>query len=254
VSLLAEWEPSRHAADGFDYPTYRRGDGPGVIVLHESPGLTPEVIAFGDELVGRGFTVVMPHLFGSSHAPPRRHEGALVIPLLCVTREFTMFGTGVTAPLSSWLRSLARALHAQTGGPGVGAVGMCVTGGFALAMMVDPVVVAPVVAQPATPLPLGRRRAGDVNLSAEDLAAVARRGAEGCPVLGVRYHQDWVTGTRFDTLTELLGEAFIRVELDGHGHATLTDHRHPEAVARVVGFLEERLQSTGSPSVTESES
>jgi len=245
MSQLVQWERGRHAADDFDYPTYRRGNGPGVIVLHESPGLTPEVIAFGDELVEHGFTVVMPHLFGSAHAPPRKHEGALVIPRLCVTREFTMFGTGVTAPLSSWLRSLARALHADVGGPGVGAVGMCVTGGFALAMMVDPVVVAPVVAQPATPLPLGRRRAGDVNLSDEDLAAVARRAAEGCPVLGVRYRHDWVTGTRFDTLTELLGDAFIRVELDGHGHATLTDHRHPDAVERVVGFLEERLLDKG---------
>ena len=250
MSLLAEWEPSRHVADGFDYPTYRRGAGPGVVVLHESPGLTPEVIAFGDELVDHGFTVLMPHLFGSSHAPPRRHEGALVIPRLCVTREFTMFATGVTAPLSAWLRSLARALHADTGGPGVGAVGMCVTGGFALAMMVDPVVVAPVVAQPATPLPLGRRRAGDINLSDGDRATVARRAAGGCPVLGVRYHDDWVTGTRFDTLSELLGEAFIRVELDGRGHATLTDHRHPEAVARVVGFLEERLRVAAPPAVT----
>ena len=241
MSLLTQWEHGRYAAHGFDYPTYRRGQGPGVIVLHESPGLTPEVIAFGDELVEHGFTVVMPHFFGSSHAAPRRHEGALVVPRLCVTREFTMFATGVTAPLAQWLRSLARALHADTGGPGVGAVGMCVTGGFALAMMVDPVVVAPVVAQPATPLPLGKRRAGDVNLSDDDLAAVVRRAEAGCPVLGVRYHRDWVTGTRFDTLAELLGDAFIRVELDGHGHATLTDHRHPEAVERVVGFLEERL-------------
>ncbi len=245
MSQLGGWTPGRHAADDFDYPTYRRGDGPGVIVMHESPGLTPEVIAFGDELVEHGFTVVMPHLFGSAHAPPRRHEGALVIPRLCVTREFTMFGTGVTAPLAAWLRSLARALHAETGGPGVGAVGMCVTGGFALAMMVDPAVVAPVVAQPATPLPIGRRRAADVNLSDDDLAAVAHRAAQGCPVLGVRYRHDWVTGTRFDTLTDLLGDAFIRVELDGHGHATLTDHRHPDAVDRVVTFLQERLLGQG---------
>ena len=69
-------------------------------------------------------------------------------------------------------------------------------------------------------------------------------------MLGVRYHDDWVTGTRFDTLSELLGEAFIRVELDGRGHATLTDHRHPEAVARVVGFLEERLRVPAPPAVT----
>ena len=241
MSLLADWAPGHHAADGFDYPIFRRGSGPGVIVIHESPGLTPEVIDFGDELVDEGFTVVLPHLFGSSHAPPRTWEAGRVIPRLCVTREFTMFATRRSAPLALWLRSLARRLHADVGGVGVGAIGMCVTGGFALTMMVDPVVVAPVVAQPATPLPLGRQRAGDVNLSPAELAMVRKRVAAGCPVLGVRYHSDWATGTRFETLRRELGDGFIAVELDGHGHATLTDHRHPEAVARVVAFFRERL-------------
>ena len=123
----------------------------------------------------------------------------------------------------------------------MGAIGMCDTGGFALAMMVDPVVVAPVVAQPATPLPIGRARAADVNLSASDLAVVRHRAASGCPVLGVRYRDDWVTGTRFETLRTQLGDGFVSVELDGHGHSTLTDHRHPEAVARVTSFFRERL-------------
>lgn len=241
MSLLAAWERGSHAADGFEYPTYRRGSGPAVVVIHESPGLTPEVIDFGDDLVEAGFTVVLPHLFGSAHAPPRTWEAALVVPRLCVTREFTLFATGRTAPLAGWLRSLAREVHASTDGPGIGAIGMCVTGGFALAMMLEPAVVAPVVAQPATPLPLGRTRAADVNLTPEDLAAVAARARTGCPVLGVRYRHDWVTGTRFDTLTQALGEHFIRVELDGAGHSTLTDHKHPEAVAAVVAFLSARL-------------
>lgn len=241
MSLLADWTRGRHEAGGFGYDTYRRGSGPGIVVIHESPGLTPEVIAFGDELVESGFTVVMPHLFGSAHAPPRTWEAARVIPRLCVTREFTMFATGVTAPLADWLRSLARDLHASAGGPGVGAIGMCVTGGFALAMMVDPVVVAPVVAQPATPLPLGPRRAADLNLSPGDLEAVRARVAHGCAVLGVRYKGDWVTGNRFDRLRSELGDGFISVELDGVGHSTLTDHKHPVAVVRVVDFFRERL-------------
>ena len=242
MSLLADWTRGRHEAAGFAYDTYRRGTGPGIVVIHESPGLTPEGIEFGDELVESGFTVVLPHLFGSAHAPPRTWEAARVVPRLCVTREFTMFASGVTAPLAEWLRSLARDLHASAGGPGVGAIGMCVTGGFALAMMVDPVVVAPVVAQPATPLPIGTRRAADVNLSPNDLAAVRERVERGCPVLGVRYRRDWITGTRFETLRRELGDGFISVELHGTGHATLTDHRHPTAVVRVVDFFRERLR------------
>lgn len=244
MSLLAEWTQRHHSANGSDFPVYVRGSGPGIVVIHESPGLTPEVIDFGDELVDEGFTVAMPHLFGSSHAPPRTWEGGRVVPRLCVTREFTMFGTGKTAPLAEWLRSVAHWLHDTAGGAGVGAIGMCVTGGFALAMMVDPVVIAPVVAQPATPLPLGRSRAADVNLSPADFARVRARVDDGCPVLGVRYQHDWVTGTRFETLKRELGDGFIAVELEGHGHSTLTDHRHPEAVERVVGFFRERLLDT----------
>lgn len=241
MSLLAAWEHGRHAAEGFDYPTYRRGSGPGVIVIHESPGLTPEVIDFADEVVDAGFTVVMPHLFGSSHAPPRTWEAVRVIPRLCITREFTMVMTGRTVPLAGWLRSLARELHEDVGGPGVGAIGMCVTGGFALAMMLEPAVVAPVLAQPATPLPLTPRQAADVNLAPDDFAKVRDRVAAGCPVLGLRYKDDWVTGTRFETLKRELGDGFIAVEFDGVGHSTLTDHRHPEAADRVIDFFRQRL-------------
>ena len=241
-SLLADWQPGHHVGDGLDFPTYRRGEGPGVIVIHESPGLTPEVIDFADELVEAGFTVVLPHLFGSSHAPPRTWEGVRVIPRLCVTREFTMLATGRTAPMAGWLRGLARGLHEELGGPGVGAIGMCVTGAFALAMMVDPSVAAPVVAQPATPLPLTRRQAADVNLSPDDFAKVKARVAAGCPVLGLRYRDDWVTGTRFETLKRELGDGFIAVEFEGLGHSTLTDHRHPEAADRVIDFFRERLR------------
>jgi dienelactone hydrolase len=243
MSLMSGWRRESHAAEGFEFPTYRDGEGPGVIVMHESPGLTPEVVRFGRELVQEGFTVVMPHFFGSAHRSPRVLEAARVIPRLCIGREFTILATGRTTPVAGWLRSLARHVHAQAGGIGVGAVGMCFTGGFALAMMVDPAVVAPVVAQPAVPIPLGPRRAADIGLDRNDLAAVQDRVRAGCPVLGVRYRGDWATGTRFDTLTAALGDGFVKVELEGSRHATLTAERHPVAVEAVVGFLRERLLS-----------
>ncbi len=166
TAALAGWEPGRHVAAGFDRPTFRRGTGPGVVVIHESPGLTPEVVAFADEVVAAGFTVVLPHLFGPAGTPPRPWDPPLVWARLCVTRELSFLATGRTTPLAGWLRDLARTLHAELGGPGVGALGMCLTGGFALAMAVDPSVAAPVVAQPALPLPLGRRRAADLGLDA----------------------------------------------------------------------------------------
>jgi hypothetical protein len=119
---------------------------------------------------------------------------------------------------------------------------MCLTGGFALAMMVDDSVAAPVVAQPSLPIPVGKTRAGDLGLSPADREVVRRRVTAGCALLGVRYRSDPATGTRFDTLTELLGDGFLKVELEGKGHATLTAHRQQVAVDRVLDFFDERLR------------
>jgi dienelactone hydrolase len=243
MSALDSWTRGRHRFAGMTHDTYRTGTGPGVIVIHEMPGITPKVVAFADEVVAAGFTVVLPHLFGRTERELSAAEIARVFPRLCVSREFTVLAAGRTSPVAHWLRSLARTLHAELGGPGVGAVGMCFTGGFALAMMVDDAVAAPVLAQPSLPMAVGRRRGADLGLSPDDLAVVQRRAAEGCSVLGLRYSGDRATGTRFDTLRALLGDRFVAVELDGSRHCTLTEHRQQRAVDRVLEFLTVRLGS-----------
>ena len=164
-----------------------------------------------------------------------------MIPRVCISREFTKLARNETTPVAGWLRSLARDLHAELGGPGVGALGMCFTGGFALAMMVDDAVAAPVLCQPSAPFALGKARAADLNLSPADLEVVRRRAAEGCAVLGLRYRKDPATGTRFDTLRRELGDRFIAVEFEGRGHSTVTEHRQQEAVDRVLAFFAEKL-------------
>jgi dienelactone hydrolase len=244
MGLLDGWNVGSHTFDGTTYPTFRKGTGPGVIVIHEIPGITPKVIAFAEEVVAAGFTVVMPQLFGDPGAPMTVGAVVRTIGKVCVSREFTKFATGRTAPIATWLRSLARDLHEELGGPGVGALGMCFTGGFALAMMVDASVAAPVLAQPAAPFAITPSRAADVNLSPADLAVVRERAAEGCEVLGLRYRGDRSVGTRFETLTRELGDAFIRVEFEGRDHSTLTEHRQQEAVDRVLAFFAEKLLST----------
>jgi dienelactone hydrolase len=243
---LDTWTRGQHSADGVTHPTYRKGSGPGVVLIHEIPGLTPSVIGFGEEVVAAGYTVVMPHLFGTPGAPMSVGAVAKVLPRVCVSREFTTMATGQTSPVADWLRSLARTLHTELGGPGVGALGMCFTGGFALAMMVDDAVAAPVLAQPSLPFPVGRRRAADLNLSPADLAAVKERAAAGCQVLGLRYAKDPAVGTRFETLSRELGDAFLHVDLDGKGHSTVTEHRSQEAVDRVLAFFDEKLRRTSS--------
>ena len=242
MSLLDTWARGQHTADGVTHPTYRKGTGPGVIVIHEIPGMTPEVIGFAEEVVAAGFTVVLPHLFGEPEAPMNPVTLARSMTEVCVSREFTKLATGQTTPVAGWLRSLARELHDELGGPGVGALGMCFTGGFALAMMVDPAIAAPVLAQPSAPFAVTPGRSRDLNLSPADLDSVRQRAAAGCEVLGLRYRKDPAVGKRFETLTREIGDAFIRVELEGRGHSTVTAHRQQEAVDRVLGFFADKLR------------
>ena len=199
------------------------------------------MIAFSEEVVGQGFTVVMPHLFGKVGARTRRSPLVGSLRQACINREFNKLRLQETSPIADWLRALARDLHAELGGPGVGALGMCFTGGFALAMMVDDSVAAPVLAQPSLPFPIGKARAADLNLSPADLTRVKERAAGGCQVLGLRYTGDLAVGTRFDTLTTELGDAFLRVEFPGRKHSTLTAHRQQEGVDRVLAFFREKL-------------
>jgi dienelactone hydrolase len=240
---LESWTRGEHEAeDGVTRPTYRKGSGPGVVIIHELPGMTPDVVAFGRQVVDAGFTVVMPVLFGTPGASTSFGAMTSSLVQVCTSAEFNKLKAGRTSPIADFLRSLARSLHAELGGPGVGALGMCFTGGFALAMMVDDSVAAPVVAQPSLPFAIGRRRAADLSLSAEDQQAVVDRAAGGCQVLGLRYRADKATGTRFETLTTLIGDNFLRVEFEGKGHATLTEHRQQEGVDRVLAFFGNKLR------------
>ena len=245
MGALDSWTRGTFSSDGVTHPTYRKGSGPGVVLVHELPGITPRVVEFAEEVVGAGFTVVMPELFGEPEGPGTIVRVARVFPTVCLNKEFTKLATGQTTPVAGWLRALARDLHAELGGPGVGALGMCFTGGFALAMMVDDAVAAPVVCQPSAPFAIGKRRGADLNLSPADLEIVKQRAAAGCSVLGLRYRKDPATGTRFETLRQELGDNFTSVEFEGRGHSVVTEHRQQEAVDRILAFFDERLRAAG---------
>jgi dienelactone hydrolase len=154
----------------------------------------------------------------------------------CVSREFATMAAKKTSPVTTWLRALARHEHETNGGPGVGVVGMCLTGGFALAMMVDDIVLAPVLSQPSLPFPLGKQRKRDLGISDDDLQRVKQRcAAEDICVLGLRFTGDPVMPPeRFARLRAELGDKFVGVEIDsspgnpyGHpknAHSVLTEH------------------------------
>jgi dienelactone hydrolase len=216
-----------------------------VIVVHEIPGITPAVERFANDVVNAGFTVVMPDLVGT---PGKDVSGAYLASSMfkvCISKEFTNMALNKTSPIISWLRALARSLHQEVGGKGVGAVGMCFSGGFALGMMVDDIMIAPVLSQPSLPFAVGKTRGADLNLSPDDAAVIAERAAGGCQVLGLRFDQDKLVGDRFASLASLLGDSFIAVEIPSQSpkdHSVLTEQRHEPSVQQVLEFFSAKLK------------
>ncbi|MEY4162753.1 MAG: hypothetical protein RI939_1482 [Actinomycetota bacterium] len=243
-TALTGWARSTFEAAGLEREVWTKGSGPAVIVVHEVPGITPKVLAFAEEVVASGFTVAMPSLVGTPGREMSNKYAVRSLLKVCVAREFVSLATNRTSPVIAWLRALARDVHGRAGGRGVGAVGMCFSGGFALGMMVDEIMVAPVLSQPSLPFPVGRKRAADLNLSPDDAAVISERAAGGCEVLGLRFTKDKLVGDRFSSLRNLLGDAFIAVEIPSEkpsDHSVLTEQRHDESVQRVLQFFRDKL-------------
>jgi dienelactone hydrolase len=214
-------------------PVWRRGQGPAVIVIHEMPGLHPLVIRFADRVAAAGMTVFCPSLFGEPGRPATMgYALATIAKAICIRREFDVWARERSSPIVDWLRALAAWAHGECGGAGVGAVGMCFTGNFALAMMTEPAVVAPVVSQPS--LPLGRRGASALGLSAEEVACAKRRfSEEQLSVIALRFFGDPVVpDARFDTFRREFGPALETVEIDPRDGAQGTPMR-PHSVLTV---------------------
>ena len=238
------WDHSSFTHAGVMHETYRKGTGPAVIVVHEIPGITPKVLDFAERVAAQGFTVVMPLLVGEVGREPSGGYIASSMSKICISREFTTMAMHKTSPIISWLRALAKQIHSEVGGVGVGAVGMCFSGGFALGMMVDDIMVAPVLSQPSMPFAIGANRSADLNLSPSDEARIVERAQAGCQVLGLRFTGDKLVGSRFASLHKLLGNAFVAVEFESaskQDHSVLTEQIQEEGVSRVLEFLKSKL-------------
>jgi dienelactone hydrolase len=200
------------------------GEGPGVIVMSEMPGIYPLVSRFARRVRDAGFTVWMPQLFGDPGAPISTARAAGVILRTCISREFRAFAADRSSPVIDWLRALAAHAHPACGGQGVGALGMCFTGNFALSLMVEPSVRAPVLSQPSLPL----FRKDGLHISPEDLATVKERlEREDLSVLAYRFEGDpFCRAERFAAYQEALGDRFV-------GRALPDSAANPEGVARM---------------------
>jgi dienelactone hydrolase len=258
-AALADFTETSFTYDGKTRTVFRRGTGPAIIVIHEIPGITPEVAEFGRRVADAGFTAVLPVLFGEPGRPLSVAYTAQSFGPACISKEFTAWATGATSPITVWVRALGEKMHEECGGPGIGAVGMCFTGGFALAMMVDDRMLAPVLSQPSLPLPITKKHRADTGISRADMDRVKERVDGGACLLGLRFTGDtMVPAARFETLRRELGDGFVAVEIDSSpgnehnikriAHSVLTNdlvdepgHPTRAALDQVLAFFHERL-------------
>jgi dienelactone hydrolase len=214
-------------------PVFRRGAGPAVIIIHEMPGLHPLVTQFADRVAAEGMTVFCPSLFGApGRVVSRGYALGTMLKAICIRREFDVWASNRSSPIVAWLRALAAHVHTECGGRGVGAVGMCFAGGFALAMMTESSVVAPVLSQPSLPLAAGsKRRAAGVDASPAEIACAKRRfEREDLSMIGLRFLGDpFVPDARFETLKHAFGDRFEAIEIDPR-HARHTPEMAPHSV------------------------
>jgi len=263
---LEDFEKRHLDFKGVSKNVYIAGSGPAVIVIHEMPGISPHVARFGRWVRDAGFTVFMPSLFGRDGAIGTAEEGGAVFRGACISAEFKILAGQGSSPVTAWLRALAKLAYDECGGAGVGAIGMCFTGNFALSMMLEPAVVAPVLSQPVLPLD----DPAAIESTEDEIRVVrARLEEEDLTVLGYRFEGDaFCRPERFETYSKALGGRFIgRVLPDTAAnddvppffqahvptpHSVVTAHLRdsdgePTIVARdeIIEFFKSRLKSPG---------
>lgn len=267
AEALQGFTEDRFTSAGKTRTVWRTGSGPAVLVLAEVPGPTPWVLDFARRVAAEGCTAVVPVLFGVAGKPPSVPYGLQTLAWSCISKEFTLFARGRTSSVTDWLRALGRSEHERCGGPGIGVVGMCLTGGFALAMLADEAVLAPVLSQPSLPLSLSKGHRADLGVDDATWAAGRQRVLdEDLCVLGLRFTDDKLCPEeRFAHLRRELGDNFVGVSIDSspgnpHGipakaHSVLTEHLvetegHPtmDALEQVLELVRSRLLVAGGPS------
>ena len=204
---LDDFEKRPVTINGVTKTVYVSGSGPAVIVMSEMPGISPYVARFARWVRDAGLTVFMPSLFGEDGVLPGKGKTMMTVARACISKEFRAFASNASSPVTQWLRALAAKAHQECGGNGVGAIGMCFTGNFALSMMLEKAVIAPVLSQPSLPM----NNPAGLAIAPEELAAVkARMEAEDLTVLAYRFEGDsFCRAERFAAYSAALGDRFI---------------------------------------------
>ena len=232
---------------------YKTGKGPGILLMHELPGMTKECIKLGSLLAKEGFTIYIPLMFGK---PGRASKISLI--KLCINREFNLFSKNQSSPIVIWMKALGLVIHNECGGPGIGAIGMCLSGNFTLSLMADKHMLVSVTCQPALPMGYTNTSKKSLGVSKEEIHC-AKNNSFNNQLLGLRFSNDkFSPKERFNTLKKEFGEKFDSIEIDSspknkhdipqNAHSVLTGDfvntsGHPTQLAlkEVIQFFKKRL-------------
>jgi dienelactone hydrolase len=272
---IGRFEQFFFASGPLAHPVYYAGDpqAPPVLLLPELAGFSPGLILFAERLIDARFRIFVPWLFGPLGVRAPLRNGIR----LCVSREFANLRAGVSSPVTTWLRALTAHISQHSGGTPVGAIGMCLTGAFAIPLVIDPHVVAAIAAQPAVPLSplftafgIGREeKLSRLNVSDGEIAqARARLEAGQAHLLSVRCRSDRICPRakierlrrEFPVGLEIreYADASTRNSLGERPHATFTkeyrlapnapaDHHSRQAFADLVAFFDTHLRAKRQP-------
>ena len=189
--------------------------------------------------------MVLPHLFG-----PLGRTSLLgnTVRVLCMRREFRIFEANKTSPIVAWLRALCQDAKTRHNVPGVGVIGMCLTGNFAISLMADEAVLGGVASQPS----LAIRDHDSLHMSAQDVVDVREALDEKGYALAYRFEKDPLcTAAKFQSYDRHFNDNSDRIKtvtLPGKGHSVLTldfrnDEGHPTRAAldEVLAYFADRL-------------
>lgn len=249
---INEYEKTRFSAETrqghvIEHDVYWRGHGAIVVLIQELPGIGQSTLRLADKLVDAGFAVAMPHLFGTIG---RTSVGANLLRVFCLRKEFSLFSRNKASPIVDWLKALCGSIRDQKGVPGVGVIGMCLTGNFAISLMADESVLAAVSSQPAMPF----SDPAALHMSDAEITEIKANIDRNEPIKAYRFENDWMSKqVKFDALAREFNTDKDRVDmkvLPGNGHSVLTrdfvdNQGHPtyEALEEVLDYFQRVLVS-----------
>ena len=250
--MIDSFEKSVFTTDKVDgkplaHDVYTKGEGPVLLIIQELPGIGPETFRLVDKLVAGGFRVVMPHLFGPIGKLSFVGNTARIF---CMRREFSVFAKNKTSPVVNWLRALCVDIREKYNVKGVGVIGMCLTGNFAISLMADDAVLAGVASQPSLPLGMNKH----LHMSSQDVVEISDALDQKGAMLAYRFKGDKLcTGAKFEALETAFNQDQERIKLrqiEGNAHALLTVHFIDEtgsptdnALREVMGYFGEKLSA-----------